>query len=354
MAHSQGGDVKLSRIFRRENRSAEGYTNLITQARQEAAEGASLDVETLAVSEICASLYARGFSQAEVSGSGITFLPDLLALIGRGLLTRGEAVLDIRSATDGEPLIASGWEISGGSSDPLAWRYRLTLPTPSGTNTVARRSLDVLHFRINAAPTRPWEGRSPFVIAGTTALLASRIEQSLSDEFKIPVGRILPVPAGLDTDKLDQVRDDMNNAKGKTAVVESMAQGWGDGRSAAPHNDWVPRAMGPKPDEGVLKARSDVADSMYLAAGVPVEITASAEGSATREAWRRFLHGTLQPLGNVIAGELRRKVQGNPRVSFDRLFASDLSGRARAFQSIVAAGLPVERAATLAGLLESE
>ena len=40
--------------------------------------------------------------------------------------------------------------------------------------------------------------------------------------------------------------------------------------------------------------------------------------------------------------------------SFDRLFASDLSGRARAFQSMVGGGMPVDRAAALAGLLDPD
>ena len=38
------------------------------------------------------------------------------------------------------------------------------------------------------------------------------------------------------------------------------------------------------------------------------------------------------------------------RLSFDRLFASDLSGRARAFQSLTGGGMEAERAAELAGL----
>ena len=41
-------------------------------------------------------------------------------------------------------------------------------------------------------------------------------------------------------------------------------------------------------------------------------------------------------------------------LSFDRLFASDLTGRARAFQSMVGAGMPVEKAASLAGLMATE
>ncbi|MCY4511367.1 MAG: hypothetical protein OXG35_31050 [Acidobacteria bacterium] len=41
-------------------------------------------------------------------------------------------------------------------------------------------------------------------------------------------------------------------------------------------------------------------------------------------------------------------------MSFDRLFAGDLSGRARAFQSLVGGGMDPGKAAGLAGLMESD
>ena len=41
-------------------------------------------------------------------------------------------------------------------------------------------------------------------------------------------------------------------------------------------------------------------------------------------------------------------------LSFNRMFASDLSGRARAFQSMVGGGMDVQKAAALAGLMETE
>ena len=41
-------------------------------------------------------------------------------------------------------------------------------------------------------------------------------------------------------------------------------------------------------------------------------------------------------------------------MDFNRFFAADLSGRARAFQSMVGGGMDVVRAAALAGLMEAE
>ena len=42
------------------------------------------------------------------------------------------------------------------------------------------------------------------------------------------------------------------------------------------------------------------------------------------------------------------------RLTFDGLFAADLSGRARAFQSMVGGGMDVSRAAALAGLMADD
>ena len=48
-------------------------------------------------------------------------------------------------------------------------------------------------------------------------------------------------------------------------------------------------------------------------------------------------------------------MEGQPiSLSFDGLFAADLAGRARAFQSLVNGGMDVAKAAALAGLMQAE
>ena len=67
-----------------------------------------------------------------------------------------------------------------------------------------------------------------------------------------------------------------------------------------------------------------------------------------------MMHSTIQPLGKLVSAELSMKLDADVRLSFDGLFAADLSGRARAFQSMVGGGMDVTKAAGLAGLMESE
>ena len=83
----------------------------------------------------------------------------------------------------------------------------------------------------------------------------------------------------------------------------------------------------------------------------PSELASQGEGTSAREAWRRFLHGTIQPIADQIAVECSTKLGTEITISFDKLFASDLSGRARAFQSMVGGGMDATKAAGLAGVL---
>ena len=87
---------------------------------------------------------------------------------------------------------------------------------------------------------------------------------------------------------------------------------------------------------------------------VPTSLLERADGTALREAWRQFLHASVMPVSLSVSAELSEKLDTDIRLSFDRMFASDLSGRARAFQSMVGGGMDVQKAAALAGLMEPE
>ena len=62
------------------------------------------------------------------------------------------------------------------------------------------------------------------------------------------------------------------------------------------------------------------------------------------------LFGVLSPLGRKVESELRRRL-GDVTLDWRELRASDLSGRARAFQSMVGAGMDLSKAASIAGLM---
>ena len=91
---------------------------------------------------------------------------------------------------------------------------------------------------------------------------------------------------------------------------------------------------------------------VLAACGVPPELVSGGDGTSLRESYRRLLHSTIAPLARILESELRAKTC--PGISLDSLFAADLSGRARAFQSMVGGGMDVAKAAALAGLMQTE
>ena len=154
---------------------------------------------------------------------------------------------------------------------------------------------------------------------------------------------------------VSDLRRDIGSLGGKVALVETLAAGWGDGRIAAPRGDYQPQRLGANPPASLATLRTDAARAVLSACGVPVELVTPGDGTSAREGLRRFLHLTVQPLAAIVASELRVKLDTPTlSLSFDKLFASDLSGRARAFQSMVGGGMSLDQAAALAGLLTEE
>ena len=92
---------------------------------------------------------------------------------------------------------------------------------------------------------------------------------------------------------------------------------------------------------------------VWAAVGFNSSLFGGNQAAAVREAWRLALFGVLSPLGRLVQTELRGKL-GDVTLDWSELRASDLSGRARAFQSMVGAGIDVSKAAGLAGLMDSE
>ena len=360
--------MKLWPFQRAEKRSAQGggsqhgagFTDAIVRALlTQAAGGATADACSTAALEAAVSSYARAFQIATVepdTPATRALTPDLLALMARDLIRRGEFVHVIEVDRGGVRLTPAGsWDVRG-RWDPATWRYRCDLFGPSGNVTRFLPADAVVHGRYSVDPARPWAGVSPLGWARLTGRLHASIEDALADESGSTRGHILPVPAGPDAeneddDPLADLRKDIASLRGKTALVETVASGWGEGGLAAPQSDWRPQRIGANPPPSLATLRTDSAQAVLAACGCSADLFASGDASGQRESWRRFLHGSVQPLGDLLAAELADKLAiPGLALRFDRLFASDLSGRARAFGSLVQGGMDKDRAARLAGL----
>ena len=90
---------------------------------------------------------------------------------------------------------------------------------------------------------------------------------------------------------------------------------------------------------------------IYAACGFNSALWGGSEAAFVKESWRLALFSVLAPLGRLVQTKLQDKLEDTVTLSWQELRASDLSGRARGFRSMVAAGMEVERAAGLAGLM---
>ena len=339
---------------RTEHRQA-SYTDGVVQALLSRASGTHADVAATAAVEAAAGALSRAFASAEITPNtpatrGIT--PDVLGQIGRALIVHGEIVLILAVAEGRVRLLpVASFDVTG-AADSTTWRYRCDLAGPSGSVTVSRPAESVIHCRYSTDPARPWVGVGPLARARLSGRLSAELEAALGDEAAGTRGFVLPIPTDGQDDSVSTLRKDIGSLRGKTALVETTAAAWGDGRMAAPRGDYEPKRLGASPPPTLATLRTDAARAVLSACGVPVELVTAGDGTGQREGWRRFLHGTVQPLAACVATELAAKLD-TPTLTlgFDRLFASDLSGRARAFQSLVNGGMAVDQAAALAGLL---
>ena len=205
---------------------------------------------------------------------------------------------------------------------------------------------------------RAGPGTGPLSWAHTTARLQSETERSLADEAGGPIAQLMAVPqdGGTDseTDPLAKLRQDIRAARGRALLMETTAAGWGEGAAAAPRKDWQATRLGPAPPASMPELMGQGFTEVLAACGVPPGMFQKMGDSGQREAYRRFVTLTIEPLGRMVEAELSAKLETKIGLDFSSLYAHDLAGRARAFQSMVGGGMELERAAALSGLMEIE
>ena len=343
-------------------------TEIALEALQREARGArAVDSAALALSQACIGLWERAIASASIAG-GMAIdpvTPPVLALTGRMLATRGNALFVIEAVPGSGIRLhpVSSWDPRGGYR-PESRRYYVTLSGPNGTISYNVHGDSVLHFKTGASDAEWWRGRGPLYRASGTAALAARLEKQMQDEAKIPVSRIVPFStktpiqteaaegADLDNPTVEAIK------RGGIAIVQGPPAGGGFDQTPAAR--FAPQRMGAHPAETVPTLRSDVGQEICAAFGVPPAVLISGtgtDGAAQRESWRRFWLGTVAPLGRMIQGELRAKLDTGAMVTFEALAAADEDGRSRAISRRAAAakvftdmGFERDRALALAGI----
>ena len=340
------------RFWKTEQRASD-FTGAVIDAALSAARGQGTAGEAAKVAAVVfgVGLLSRGFATAQVTPMIPALDPETLGRIARSLLLTGNSINTIYvDPMNGLTLTpAVYWDITGGVR-PSSWRYRLDMAAPGGrTTTRTVRADGVVHCRINTSLVEPWRGMSPLVEAGLSSALLGNLEMRMGEEAKGRVGYLLPIPEGMADAPMERLRADLATLKGGIKLVESTSGGHGAGRANAPMRDWEPQRLGADFPTANVELRKQAGADVLAALGVPAALM-SGEGAASREAWRHTIVTALVPMAKLVAYELSMKLEQQIEISFPSLATVDIAARARAYSSLVGAGMDATKAEMLSGL----
>ena len=349
-------------------REANYTDSVITAFLAEAAGLGNMTAAQTGALEACVGMWGRCFASASVVNPGLggaSLDASTLNYIARELCRSGQSLHLIELDVDNRVRLipVAQWDVAGESHDPTTWTYAVDLTGPSGTTRRLVPAAGVLVCKYAVDGQRPWVGLGPLQVAAATGRLAGFLEKRTGDESGLPAEMVLPTPRNPkrpgDTDSTSpqaKLEKDIKDGSGKVLIVETMKSGHGD-PSNAPIQDWGQKRIGAMIPETSVSLRNHAAVSIMGACGIPPALLQeSSDGTAQRESLRRFLHTTIGPIAKIVQSEFRDKLLAPAlELSFEDLFAADVTGRARAWRSLVGkdAVLDPATAAKLVGLQDN-
>ena len=281
--------------------------------------------------ESCAGLVGRSFASAKATGARAEIVtPQLLMMLGRSLITNGEALFLIEASGSGMQLFpASAWTIKG-NYNPASWVYDLTLAGPTGTDTKQVGYQDVIHCRINSNPHQPWRGCGAASTATLTANMLTQSSAALGDEAAAPRGTFIPVVGG----DVDGLGADIKVARGSALIVDSQSNNFESG-GTPPTREWESRRFGADPPDALLKLQQQAGDGIMAAVGISASIFRAETAASALTAYRNFSHTLVGPLGKLTQMEFQEKLESPDfSLDFSDLRAADVQARASSFKKI--------------------
>lgn len=314
--------------------SGTGYTAQIMAVRESYISGVSGIGELTATVQSCVTLWEAGLSLADVSGADDMLTRFDMALIGRSLALRGEALFLIRETG---LIPCTDWDLSTRNSKPVA--YRVTVAEAGGGRTETVLAAEVLHFRIGCDAAAPYIGTAPLRRAPLTAGLMHAIESALSEVYATaPIGsQVVPFPEADETEK-ERLGRAFRASWGRVILRESVNVSAAGG--PAPQQDWQPRDLTPDLSRAMIGESLGAAkDGIMMAYGVlPALANGATTGPMVREAQRHLAQLMLQPICMLLAEECSAKLGAEVLIDVVRpMQAFDAGGKARALSTMIQA-----------------
>ena len=341
-----------------EMRESTAYTDTLISYLVSMASGSLADAGSTAAVEAAAGALSRAFASAEVqaeSWAQAAVTPAVLGQIGRDLVRNGASLHVIQVSRAGRVALlpAASWSFDG-ADDPDTWRCEATTSGPSGTLTRNMPVQGVIFCAWGHEPGRGYRGIGPTAWASTTARLGAETERSLADEAGGPVANLLAIPSdggsGDDDDPLADLKRDIAGARGKALFVETTHAGWGEGRGGAPQRDWIASRLGPNFPASMAAVQEKAFMAVLASCGTPPAMfEGGADGTAQREALRRWHLNLVLPMARLLEHELTAKLDTPVKLTFDS-YALDMVSRASVVDKLVRAGVPTATALSAVGL----
>ena len=307
------------------------------------------DVYSLGLVESAIGFWVHSFALGVPSDHARILTPDVLGHMIRGLVTHGEVLYEIEVDDSLKLTPISEWKIKG-TYDPSTWTYEATF---AGPNQSAEKTLPrdrVVHLTWSTRPDAPWKGISPLSHAGLSAKLATTSQSKIYDEcFGMPVGALLPLAGNPKSDRFTSFKNALKTLKGRLIPVESKTASYSaPGAAGSNPHELKLRRIGADVPESMRDICMTIEKSCVSALQVPLELVSrgsSGDGTGQREAFRRWSTLVIS-VGKSIAAQIGRDLDTEDlSFSWDDLTLADVNQRARAYKSLIDAGMSPAQAA---------
>ena len=192
--------------------------------------------------------------------------------------------------------------------------------------------------------------RSTFLPLHHAATLISSVDWGLADESSGPVGRLLGLPIDGDDESVSGIKTGIAKARGRMVTLETGD--WDNVGTAM--MDLATKRFGAEPPRALIEQAKVAFAEVVSACGFNPSLFIAGDSASLRESWRLALWGVVHPLSKLVEAEVNAKLDSGINITFQELRASDLSGRARAYGSLVSGGLTPEAAGREAGIQNIE
>ena len=240
-----------------------GLNSYITDVGNYLSGDSSANAAQTAAVEFALSAIGKAFMSAVVQPTMPALTPLTLSMIARQTIAQGNSVYRIGVNPTGPVRLSpvAQYEISGGVS-PESWTYSTEQERPTGEPLKATVPYTgIVHVRYFPRPNAPWDGVAPLVAAGASAEVLALIERSLKYDVMPRGGLIMPLPDGTNLNTPVQLKAALTQGLGAVNLVETTNQGFGQGITAAPKEDWVQKRFwghGPAGQHSAFRGGSGV------------------------------------------------------------------------------------------------